>query len=92
MDPSQPDDSPERLTDIVEQVLLFSNAEAGRVVRAREAVNLDYVIDEALESSQKAVVEAHCSVEKSVDSGLPPVLADPTALKHALLNLLPLLR
>src|SRR5262249_23223734 len=78
----------ERLTGIVEQVLMFSNAKAGRVISAREAVGIDLLIEEAIDATGKIVAESRCTVEKHIEPDLPPVFADPTALKHALQNLL----
>jgi signal transduction histidine kinase len=78
----------EKLTDIVDRVLLFSNAKAGRVIRAREVVDADQLLAEALGASAKVLEESHCSIETSIEPGLPALWVDPTALKHALLNLI----
>jgi signal transduction histidine kinase len=78
----------ERLTGIVEQVLLFSNAKAGRTIAGREVVGVDFLIEGALDATAKIVQESRCTVEKRVDIDLAPVLGDPTALRHALQNLL----
>jgi signal transduction histidine kinase len=78
----------ERLTALVEQVLRFAGAQAGRVIQKPEPVSVEAVIDESLASSRSAIEDAHCAVEKSVDAALPVVLGDATALKHALQNLL----
>jgi signal transduction histidine kinase len=77
----------EKLTDIVDRVLLFSNAKAGRVIRAKEAVDVDFLIEEALGACAKLVKESGCEVETHIEPGVPPVFGDPAALKHALLNL-----
>lgn len=76
-----------RLKELVEQVLQFASANAGRVIHEREPISVEQVIDETVELSKPVIQAAHCTVEKSVDDGLPPVLADPLALKHALQNL-----
>jgi signal transduction histidine kinase len=78
----------EKLTDIVDRVLLFSNAKAGRAIRAKEVVDVDFLIGEALSACAKVVNESGCSVETHVEPGVPPVFGDPAALKHALLNLI----
>jgi signal transduction histidine kinase len=78
----------EKLTDIVDRVLLFSNAKAGRVIASREVISVESVIEDALGACAKVVGESGCSVETIVEPGLPPVFGDPTALKHALLNLI----
>jgi signal transduction histidine kinase len=78
----------EKLTDIVDRVLLFSNAKAGRVLRSREAVGVEFLVEEAREACAKIVEESRCAVETILEPGLPPMLGDPTALKHALVNLI----
>ena len=77
-----------RLKELVEQVLKFASANAGRVIHEREPVPVDRLIEEALELSRPVVQAAGCTVEKSIEPGLPPVLADALALKHALQNLI----
>ena len=76
-----------RLKELVEQVLQFAGSNAGRVIQDREPVSVETVIDESVELSKPVIQAAHCTVEKTVDAGLPRVLADPLALKHALQNL-----
>jgi len=78
----------EKLTGIVEQVLLFSNARAGRVIGTREVVSVDHVIEDALAACARVLEESRCSVEKRVEAGIPPILGDATALQRVLLNLI----
>ena len=78
----------ERLTAIVEQVLRFAGAKAGRPIGAREPVAVESLLDDALAATARAVEESRCRVEKHVEPGLPPVFADPVSLSHALQNLL----
>jgi hypothetical protein len=71
----------EKLTALVEHVLRFASNEAGHVIREREPVEVEALIDSSLQSSgaeERAVVERH------LQSGLPRVLADKLAMKHAL--------
>ncbi len=77
-----------RLAGLVEQVLRFAGAEAGRPIQEREPVALDAILDDALDSARAVIDEAHCTVERDIDPGLPAVLADPPALKRAFENLL----
>ena len=51
-------------------------------------VAVDLLIDGAIDATAKLVQESRCRVEKRVDPEIAPVLGDPTALRHALLNLL----
>jgi len=76
-----------RLRDLVEQVLRFSSAEAGSVIREREPISVHDLIEQAMDASKSVIQGAHCVVEKNIDNELPIVLGDPIALKHALQNL-----
>ena len=77
-----------RLQDLVEQVLQFAGANAGRVIQPPELISVQAVIDDTVEASKAVIQAAHCDVEKAIDPELPRVMADPLALKHALQNLL----
>ena len=78
----------ERLRELVERVLRFASAQAGQIIREREAISIEEVIDESLAASALVLDSAHCQVEKNVEPDLPLVLADAVALKHAFINLL----
>jgi signal transduction histidine kinase len=76
-----------KLTALVEQVLRFAGAQAGHVIREREPVSVEAVIEDSLQSSKALLEESGCAVEKRIEAGLPLILGDPTALKHAIQNL-----
>jgi signal transduction histidine kinase len=78
----------EKLTAIVEQILRFAGAKAGRVIRERQPVSVEGLIDASLESSRGLLEENLCQVEKQVEPGLPAILGDSVALRHALQNLI----
>jgi signal transduction histidine kinase len=77
-----------RLKDMVEQVLRFASANAGRLIQERKPLSVESVIQETVESSQAVLQGAGCVVEESIDAGLPLVMGDAQALKQALQNLL----
>ena len=76
-----------RLRDLVEQVLRFSGAEAGSVIREREPVSVHDLIDQAIDSSKSVMQDKQFVIERNIDSSLPVIFGDPLALKHALQNL-----
>ena len=76
-----------RLRELVEKVLTFRGAEAGRVIQEPEPVSVETAIDEAIESSRIRVESSGCVIEKKVASDLPPVMGDAMALSRALENL-----
>ena len=79
-------DESEKLGALVEQVLRYGNANAGRVIQDREPVAIGSLIEESL--SYAAVERKGFTVERHLADHLPFVLADAIALKHALHNLL----
>jgi signal transduction histidine kinase len=77
-----------RLTQLVEQVLQFAGAEAGRIIQDREPVEMAAVLGQALESARSLTEASRCTVERIIPEGLPAVLGDAAALKRAFENLL----
>ena len=77
-----------RLKDLVEQVLRFSGATAGRVIQNPEPLSVPTLLEETLESAKAVFQDAGCVVEKHIAPNLPLVMGDPMALKQALQNLL----
>jgi signal transduction histidine kinase len=78
----------ERLGAIVEQVLRFASAKAGRVVQERQPVSVAGLIEETLQSNKGMLEDALCEVRTRIEPGLPPISGDSMALRHALQNLL----
>jgi len=81
-------DESEKLTALVEQVLRFSSARAGHAVGERSPVAVEGVIEESLQSRRLGGTGSRITVEKNLEAGLPLVMADELALKHAIQNLL----
>jgi signal transduction histidine kinase len=77
-----------RLRDLLEQVLQFASARAGKTIRERQSVSVPQVIAEAARSVQGVIEEAGCVLHQDVDPSLPPVLGDAAALRQALQNLI----
>jgi len=73
---------------LVEQVLRFSSAAAGRVIQNPEPMSIAVALEETLDSAKAVMQAAGCTVETHIAPGLPEVMGDPMALKQALLNLL----
>jgi len=78
----------ERLGAIVEQVLRFASAKAGRVVQERLPVSVPGLIQETLHSNKGMLEDSLCEVETHIEPGLPFITGDSLALRHALQNLL----
>jgi signal transduction histidine kinase len=77
-----------RLGELVEQVLQFASASAGRVLQEREPLSVEAVIDETMEANRAVIDDCHCVVVKVVDPGLPRILGDSRALRQVIENLL----
>jgi signal transduction histidine kinase len=78
----------EKLGRLVEQILRYGSTRAGRVIEKREPIAIEGLIEDSLRASGLAREEAGLVVDKRLEPGMPLVLADEQALKHALQNLL----
>jgi signal transduction histidine kinase len=78
----------ERLGAIVEQVLRFASAKAGRVVQERQPVSVAGLIEATVQSNKGMLEDALCEVQTHIEPDLPPISGDSLALRHALQNLL----
>lgn len=78
----------EKLTALVEQVLRFASTRAGRVIAEKTPVFVDDLIEDLLRSRQNVLEGSGFTVEKNIESDLPPVMADEVSLKQAVQNLL----
>jgi signal transduction histidine kinase len=77
-----------RLSDMVDQVILFAQTESGRRNYSLEPVSIHDVVRLATGTLAPLLDDAHCQVRTLIDPDLPPVLADPTALALCVQNLL----
>jgi signal transduction histidine kinase len=77
-----------QLTQLVEQVLLFAASQKSERLYGLGSVNVAEVVDAALEGTSATVAAAGFTVERHVETGLPSVNADFTALVRSLQNLI----
>jgi signal transduction histidine kinase len=77
-----------QLTQLVEQVLLFAASQQPQRNQAYGRVTVSEVIDTALEGTSSEVAAAGFTVERRIESGLPLVNADFSALVRSLQNLI----
>ncbi|HLX43064.1 MAG TPA: HAMP domain-containing sensor histidine kinase [Bryobacteraceae bacterium] len=78
----------EKLTGLVEQVLRFASGEAGHIIREREPMTIESLIDLSIESGRESLETRGVEVEMHIQPGLPLVLADRQAMQHALRNMI----
>lgn len=76
-----------QLTQMVNQVLAFSSGRSGQQTYSMQPVEIGGLIDDSLASVGPALAAEGVNVERNIEPGLPPVLADPTALQRCLVNL-----
>jgi two-component system phosphate regulon sensor histidine kinase PhoR len=77
-----------RLSSLINRLLDWARMESGRRDYDLEPVPVESIVDAALQAFEPQLVIQPAEVTKSVQPGLPPVLADKDALSEALLNLL----
>lgn len=76
-----------QLTHMVNQVLDFSSGGSGQQTYSMQPVEIGELMDHALAGIGPALASDGITVERNLEPGLPPVLADPAALERCLLNL-----
>jgi PAS domain S-box-containing protein len=74
----------ERITKVMNQLLAF----ARRRTPERRAVDLGEIVDDSLEMFQERIAQCRITVEKTIESSLPPVCADRDQLIQVFINLL----
>jgi signal transduction histidine kinase len=77
----------EKLSALVEQVLRYGNARAGRVLQKREPVAIPELIEAGLRAARAGAAEKEVVIEKRIEPNLPLVLGDRESLQHAFQNL-----
>lgn len=77
-----------RLTEMVEQVMAYTETQSGRKHYDLAPVDAGDVTDIAIRNMQTVLQEGHATVTKDFEAGMPPVLADAAAFTRCLQNLL----
>ncbi len=79
----------EKLTALVEQVMQYASARAGKTIQAtKEPVDMQSLVEACAASHEGILRESGCEFEVRIASGLPLVLGDALALERAVNNLL----
>jgi signal transduction histidine kinase len=77
-----------RLSDLVEQTLAYSGVQAGKQRYEFKPTRILEVVDEALAEYDPLFSKMGWRVEKVIESSLPPVSADASALKSVIKNVI----
>jgi signal transduction histidine kinase len=77
-----------QLTELVEQLLLFSATQKGRHRYHFQPVDVQEVIDASIKATSSLIRSAGFTVELEIQSGLPPVIVDFKGLSQCLQNLI----
>jgi signal transduction histidine kinase len=72
----------------VDQVLLFASTAESNQLHPLGNLRIDEVVDDALRSTSSLLQQAGFTVERQIQSGLPPVLGDFSVLSQCLQNLI----
>lgn len=79
----------EKLTALVEQVMQYASARAGKTIQAaKEPIAMETLLEACGEANESMIREAGCEFERQIAPGMPLVLGDALALERALNNLL----
>ena len=81
-------DEARRLSDMVDQVLLYSETQSGRKKYNLAPVDVNEVIDRAIANLTPATDMDPCELATHIDPDLPPIVADASALVQCVQNLL----
>ncbi|HWF37830.1 MAG TPA: HAMP domain-containing sensor histidine kinase [Candidatus Acidoferrales bacterium] len=77
-----------QLSGLVEQILLFAATREGRQRYNSRLLKVPEVIETALANTAGLIRSAQFTVEQNIESGLPPVMGDLSALSQCLQNLI----
>jgi two-component system phosphate regulon sensor histidine kinase PhoR len=77
-----------RLSNMVEQVMTYAETQSGRKRYDIAPVDLNAVVDRALQNMALPLGDANASVENRIDPQLPPAMGDEVALTQCVQNLI----
>jgi two-component system sensor histidine kinase SenX3 len=77
-----------KLSAMVEQILEFAGARSGKRKYDFRPAEISAIIDKALGECRPLIEQNSFTVDKHIQSGLPAIAADETALSHAFQNLI----
>jgi signal transduction histidine kinase len=77
-----------QLSNLIEQILMFSAVEKGRQRYHLQPTDLARVVDASLKNTESLIRSAGVTVERMIEPDLPPVSADFEALSRCLENLI----
>lgn len=77
-----------RLSEMVEQILLFSGLETRGRPLQRRSVAVQEIVQRAVEAQRISLEKSDVTVDVSIPSGLPPIDVDAAAITSALSNLI----
>jgi signal transduction histidine kinase len=77
-----------RLSGMVEQILLFASGEARQRPYEIRPVDVEAILDQVLSGADCMIDAVDFTVDKQIEPGLPPALADAGALTQCLQNLI----
>jgi signal transduction histidine kinase len=80
------EDETTKLNRMVEQILRFASSQAGHAIRDRQPAAIQSIVEDALASAAQQIEDAGVVVETSIEPA--SILADASAMKHALQNLI----
>jgi signal transduction histidine kinase len=76
-----------QLTELVNQILLFASTHEGRHRYTLRPLQASAIIESVLTNTRELAEEAGFTVEKNIESNLPPVMGDFSAICQCLQNL-----
>lgn len=77
-----------QMTDLVNQILLFASTQERQDRYARRPLEVSQIVSNVLDATSEVAGQAGFVVEQQIDSGLPPVVGDLSALSQCLQNLI----